>query len=109
MWGVKHLLSAHLLKEVICFNLHTNPMIEKVLSLFYRQGNRGSYPRWQSGLTPEAMHSASHVASLSRAWAEVELLVTSQEKPGQRFPVAPSPLPLPQDTVGSWIDLWSKP
>lgn len=33
---------------------------------------------------------------------------TSQENPGQRFPVALSPPPVSQDTLGSWMDPWSK-
>lgn len=33
---------------------------------------------------------------------------TTQENPGQRCPMAQSPPPLPQDTFGSWMDLWSK-
>lgn len=83
--GVKHLLDASLLKEVICFHLHTNPMRGKVLALFCRQENKTQIPtetilkEVTLGGRVVSLHRPCtlppHMASVSHAWADVELLL----------------------------------
>lgn len=76
---------------------------EEINSNSNRNHFRGSYPRLQRALTPEATWPPSPMHGHRQNCS-----ATSQENPGQRFPVALSPPPVSQDTLGSWMDPWSK-
>lgn len=81
------------------------------LSPFYRQGNKLKFQQKPS------QRKLPYIAACSTSPRGHPFLgmdtgrtapATTQENPGQRCPMAQSPPPLPQDTFGSWMDLWSK-
>lgn len=95
--------------------IFTLPLIRKeVLSSFYKQIPTETILK-EVTLLAEWFDSRGHALSASPCGrpllgtgGSATASVTTQENPRQRFPVALSPLPLPQDTLSSWIDLWSK-